>query len=261
VTALRLSLGLLTIIPVGHVSNVDRRAARGAMLWAPVVGVIVGGISAVVLVGVHTLIPTTLGAVLASALAVGALAYLTRGLHLDGLADTTDALGSGRAAPDALDIARRGDVGPFGVVAIVLVLLIQVAALAVAVDLGWGAVAVVTAVVTGRLAVVISCARGIPAARSEGLGALVAGVVPRGAALAWLIAVPLGALALGAWLTPSAPWALPLSVVVGVTAASALLARAVRRLGGITGDVLGAAVETATAMCLVAIAIGASVSA
>ena len=61
---------------------------------------------------------------------MAALALLTRGLHLDGLADLADGLGSGQPAATALDIMRRSDIGPFGTVTLVLVLLTQVAALA-----------------------------------------------------------------------------------------------------------------------------------
>ena len=104
---------------------------------------------------------------LGAAVAVALLAALTGGLHLDGLADTGDGLGSRRPAADALAIMRRPDIGPLGVVTLVLVLLIQVTALAT-VPRGWPAVAaLVLAVVTGRVAAVL--ATGVPAARPGGL--------------------------------------------------------------------------------------------
>jgi len=260
VRALRLSVGLLTVIPVGAIGDVDRRLGRSAILLAPVVGFLLGALAAAVLLVVQVLVPTSLGSLLAAALAVAFLAYLTRALHLDGLADTADALGSGRPADTALEIARRGDVGPFGVVTLVLVLLVQVGALAIAVDAGWGALALVLAVVTGRVAVVISCARGIPAARPEGLGALVAGTVPRMAAIAWVVAIVVASLAASVW-GGGHFWLLPLAVAVGLAVALALVARSVQRLGGVTGDVLGAAAETAATVTLAVIALGASVSA
>lgn len=258
--ALRLSVGLLTVIPVGAIGEVDRRLARTAMLLAPLVGLILGVIAAAVLIGVRALVPTTLGALLAAVLAIATLAYLTRALHLDGLADTADALGSGRRGDAALEIARRGDVGPFGVVTLVLVLLVQVVALAVASDAGWGALALVVSVVTGRVAAMVACMRGIPAARPEGLGALVAGTVPRTAALAWAV-VALGlAAAAGAWITGGA-WAPPLAVGAGLALGLGVVARSVGRLGGINGDVLGAAIEISATTALVILAVGASVSA
>ena len=259
--ALRLSVGLLTVFPVGPIDGVDRRLARSAMLLAPLVGLLLSVLAAAVLIGVRALVPTTLGALLAAVLALATLAYLTRALHLDGLADTADALGSGRRGDAALEIARRGDVGPFGVVTLVLVLLVQVTALAVTSDAGWGALALVVAVVTGRLAAVLACTRGVPAARPEGLGALVAGAVPRAAALSWAVAALGLAAAAGAWLGGSGAWAVPLAVVAALALALALVARSVGRLGGITGDVLGAAIEMATTTALVVIAVGASVSA
>ena len=254
---LRLSVGMLTVIPVGAIGDVDRRMARTAMLLAPLVGLLLGIIAAAVLVGVHALVPSALGALLAAVLAVATLAYLTRALHLDGLADTADALGSGRRGDAALEIARRGDVGPFGVVTLVLVLVVQVASLAVASDAGWGALALVIAVVTGRVAVVVACARGIPSARPEGLGALVAGTVPRAAALAWIVLALGLAAASGAWLTGVA-WAPALAVAAGLALGLGIVARSARRLGGINGDVLGAAVEIAvtTALLVTSLASG-----
>jgi len=260
VKGLRLSIGLLTVIPVGAIGDVDRRMARTAMLLAPLVGLLLGIIAAAVLVGVHALVPSTLGALLAAVLAVATLAYLTRALHLDGLADTADALGSGRRGDAALEIARRGDVGPFGVVTLVLVLVVQVASLAVASDAGWGALALVIAVVTGRVSVVVACARGIPPARPEGLGALVAGTVPRAAALAWVVLALGLAATSGAWLTGVA-WAPALAVAAGLALGLGIVARSAGRLGGINGDVLGAAVETAATTALVVLAVGATVGA
>ena len=254
--AVRISLGLLTIIPVGAIGDIDRRHARSAMLLAPLVGLLLGIVAAAVLVGVRALVPSTLGALLAAVLAIATLAYLTRALHLDGLADIADALGSGRRGDAALEIARRGDVGPFGVVTLVLVLLVQVTALAVASDAGWGALSLVIAVVTGRLAALVACTRGIPAARPEGLGALVAGTVPRVAALIWVVLALGLAAAAGAWITGVA-WTPALAVIAGLVLAMGLVARSARRLGGITGDVLGGAVEAASATALVVLAVGA----
>lgn len=256
---LRLSFGLLTVIPVGAIGDVDRRLARKAILLTPLVGLVLGALAALVVAVVRALVPSTLGPLLAAVLAVALLTYLTRALHLDGLADTADALGSGKPADAALEIARRGDVGPFGVVALVLVLLMQVTALAVAIQAGWGAITVVIAVVTGRVAVVVACSRGIPAARPEGLGALVAGTVPRMAAIAWVVAIIVASLG-ASILSGDGYWLPPLAVAIGLVVAVALVARSVRRLGGITGDVLGAAVETATTAALIVLAVGASVS-
>jgi len=187
------------------------------------------------------------GSLTASGLAVASLALLTRGLHLDGLADLADGLGSRKPAEAALAIMKRSDIGPFGVATLVLTLGIQVAALAQAQALGRGVPAVLAATVAGRLALTWACRRGVPAARGSGLGALVAGSVPPA------IPVALSAAALAA----AYPFGIGVlaGVAAGVAVSLALTALAVRRLGGITGDVLGALVEVATAACLLATAI------
>jgi len=138
------------------------------------VGLLLGAVAAAVLVVADHLLGT--GPLTAAGLAVAALALLTRGLHLDGLADLADGLGSGQPAPRALDIMRRSDIGPFGIVTLVLTLVIQVAALAHAEAAGGGRgpAALITAAVTGRLALTWACRRGVAAARPDGLGALVA---------------------------------------------------------------------------------------
>lgn len=214
------------------------------MAAAPLVGAALGLVLGATLLGFRALHAPP---VLAGALVVGLGALLTRGLHLDGLADTADALGSYRSPERALEIMRRPDVGAFGVIALVLVLLTQ------AVAVGTVPVpAVATAIVTGRLAITWACRRGVPAARPDGLGALVAGSV------AWpipaLTAAVLAALAVP--LVASRPWQGPAAIVAAVAASHLLVSHAVRRFGGITGDVLGAAAETATTVALVVLALG-----
>jgi len=251
-SGLRLAVTLLTAIPLpggrsgGAAGRApSRRTAAAAMAWAPAVGLLLGAAAAAVLElaarRAHT------GPLLAAVLAVAALALLTRGLHLDGLADLADGLGSRRPAAQALAIMKRSDIGPFGVVTLVLTLLVQVAALAQAQTLGRGAPAVIAAAVTGRLALPWACRRGVPAARGTGLGTLVAGTVPAAIPVALTAAALAGAYPFGI--------VVPIAVAAGLAASLALTALAVRRLGGITGDVLGALVEVATAVCLLVTAI------
>lgn len=269
--SLRLAVGTLTVLRVPPPRRVDPSVARGAMLLAPVVGLVLGVAAAVALVSARFLAgppdavartaagaPQVLAAdLLGAVLAIALVAWATRALHLDGLADTADALGSGRPPAGALEVARRSDVGPMGVVTVVLALATQVAALAVSATMHHGTTAIVIAVAAGRLALVWATVRGVPAARAEGLGAAVAGVVPP-----WAAALATGLLALVAsglaWLDDDTTVGLlvtaPLAVVAGPVAAALLVRRAVRRLGGITGDVLGAAVEVSTAAALVVLA-------
>jgi adenosylcobinamide-GDP ribazoletransferase len=258
---LRLSVTLLTVLPLRDRGTApDRGTVAAAMAWAPAVGLLLGLIAAAVLLAADH--PLGLGPLTAAVLAVAALALLSRGLHLDGLADLADGLGSGQPAPAALDVMRRSDIGPIGAVTLVLTLLIQVAALSQAESSGdgRGPAALITAVVTGRLAITWACRRGVPAARSDGLGALVAGtvrpaipvVVTLSALGAAVAAVAISAAVLGEPLG----WSLPLAVVAGLAAAFGLERHAVRRLGGITGDVLGALAEVATTAALVVAAAG-----
>jgi len=246
---LRLAMTLLTAIPLPGARGgaaPSRRAAGAAMAWAPAVGLLLGGAAAAALQVAarwgHS------GPLLAAVLAVATLAAGSRALHLDGLADTADGLGSRRPAGAALAIMKRSDIGPFGVVTLVLTLLIQVAALAQAQALGRGAPAVLAAAVAGRLSLPWACRRGVPAARGTGLGALVAGTVPAAIPVALTAAALAGAYAFGIVVAAA--------VAAGLAASLVLMALAVRRLGGITGDVLGAMVEVATAVCLLVTAMG-----
>jgi adenosylcobinamide-GDP ribazoletransferase len=254
---LSLSVTLLSVLP-GRPVPPTRETAGWAMAWAPAVGLLLGVLAAAVLYVSGHLLHT--GPLVAAALAVGALAVLTRGLHLDGLADLADGLGSRKPADQALDIMRRSDIGPFGVATLVLTLLIQVAAVTQAEADGRGPAAVIVAAVTGRLALTWACRRGVPAARPEGLGALVAGTVgpavPVVVTAMVLAATAGGIFAAAAVASVPLEWILPAGVAAGLAAALALAAHAVRRLGGITGDVLGALVETATTACLVVTAMG-----
>jgi adenosylcobinamide-GDP ribazoletransferase len=231
--------------------------AAEAMLWAPLVGLVLGVIAAAVLYVFGHLLHT--GSLVASVLAVGTLAVLTRGLHLDGLADLADGLGSRRPADGALAVMRRSDIGPFGVVTLVLVLLIQVAGLTQADGSGRGVPAIIVAAVTGRLAITWACRRGVPPARPDGLGALVAGSVSPVTAVALTVAV-LAITVAGIFLAAAVAavpveWMVPVAVAAGLVAGAGLAEYASRRLGGVTGDVLGAVAETATAACLLVTAI------
>ncbi len=254
---LRLALTTLTVLPLRGPARVDRSVAGWAMGLAPLVGLGLGTALSVLLVGVDRL--TAGPPLLASALVVAGLGLLTRGLHLDGLADLADGLGSYGPPERAREVMKQPDVGALGLAAVVLVLLVQVAALLACVSAGRGVSSLLVAVVTARIAVTAACTTGVPAASSVGLGALVAGTVPRGvAALLALLAAAGGVLALARETDRTDPTVvlLPLiAVAAGLLAARLLRNHAVRRLGGMTGDVLGAIVEVTTAVTLVVMAL------
>ena len=274
---LRLSATLLTVIPLrGAVPAAAPEAGEtpatlvpaplapatvaAAMAWAPAVGLLLGVIAAAILLAVDH--PLGAGPLTGAVLAVATLAVGSRGLHLDGLADLADGLGSGKPAPAALAIMRRSDIGPVGTVTLVLTLLLQVAALSRAESAGGarGAAALIAAAVTGRLALTWACRRGVAAARPDGLGALVAGsvnpAIPAMTTLAALAAAVAAVAVSATVIGEPLGWTLPLAVVAGLGAAFVLERHAVRRLGGITGDVLGALAEVAATVTLLVAAMG-----
>lgn len=249
---LRLAVGLLTIVPVRPPEQIARPQARAAMLLAPVavlpVTLFAGGLGWLVAwLGVP--------APIAGVVVVAALAFGTRAMHLDGLADTTDGLGSGTKAEAALEIMRRGDIGPMGVVALVLALGAQALAAGAVLDRPFGWLYLVVLLCASRGALALGCLRGIPAARPDGLGALVADSVPPATTVVgWLV---LAALAVGTGTLSGQAWWLPLGgVLLALAAVWWLLRRCVVRFGGVTGDVLGALVEVAASVLLVVAAVG-----
>ncbi|MFJ3978255.1 adenosylcobinamide-GDP ribazoletransferase [Streptomyces sp. NPDC090021] len=250
----RFAFGTLTVLPA-RITRWDRPAARTGMACAPLAGLVVGVLAAVP--GVLLLLLGG-GPLLAAAVTVAVPAALTRGLHLDGLADTADGLGSAKPADEALRIMKKSDIGPFGVIALVIVMLVQTAALSEVYADSWvrGALAAVVAAVTARLAMTLASRDGVPPARPEGLGAAVAGVVPRpaAAALAALVTVAAAAAALPIGLPAAARSAA--AVLAALLAAEVLLRRCVRRFDGVTGDVFGALAEVAATTALIVLALG-----
>ena len=243
-TELRAAVALLTRWPV---RVPDAGATAGAAAF-PLIGLGVGLLAAIPVV--------ILGAgqpVLAAFAALGVAAIATGGLHLDGLADTADAL----MAPDpARAEAARNDprVGSGGVIALVLVIGAEVAAIA-AISGSQGPVlaggAVVVAMIVGRLVPVVVIGIGRrPGAGASGFGAWFAGQVrPRDVAVALALAAVAVA---GACLVVATPvpggWALAGLLAGG---AATLAIRAAR--GGLDGDGLGASIE-ATVLGTLAVA-------
>ena len=239
--AARLAVGTFTIARVSAPRQVDGATWHRALALAPVVGAVLGAIAALVGWAVESVADATL---LASVAVVVVLALLTRGLHLDGLADVADGLGSRRDAQAAREIMRRSDIGPFGVVALVLVLLTQVAALdALFGNLDDGAVAttVIAASVVSRTAVVLACRRGVPSA-IDGLGSSAVGSVAGITATTATAFVLCGLVVAGVLLTADADalsWGLGVAGVASLIAAELWRRHCTRRFGVVTGDVLG----------------------
>ncbi|GGB23526.1 adenosylcobinamide-GDP ribazoletransferase [Flexivirga endophytica] len=251
--AWRLALGTLTAVRVPPPEQVDRRVAGMAMVLAPLAAVPLG--AAVTLVGLlgHWL---DLSVWVTALLAVGALVLGNRAFHLDGLSDTVDGLASSFDAERSLAVMKTGTSGPAGVAATVLVIGLQTAGLAALFGRAdWWQAAILggVAVCVSRAALVICCARGVRPAREDGLGRTFTQTVPRSvAAISWLLVTVVLA-AVGAW--AGFPWWRGVfTAVLALVAVGVIVSRAVRRFGGVTGDVFGAAVELA----LVAILVGLS---
>lgn len=253
--AWRLAVGTLTALPVRPPTTVDRRRASAAMVLAPLAVLPLGAaVTCVALAGHWLQLPVLVIALLA----IGAVTLGNRAFHLDGLSDTADGLAASYDRERSLTVMKSGTSGPAGVVAVVLVLGLQVAGLASLLALpDWWRVAILAgvAVCASRAALVVCCARGVPAAREDGLGLTYTQTVPRVVVAAvWvLVAVVVGGL--GAW-AGLAWWrgALAAALVLGVVLA--VVARTTRRFGGVTGDVFGAAIELALAAFLVALSRG-----
>lgn len=250
--AVRLALSWMTVLPVGRPGVPDSAAAGRAMTAMPVVGLVCGVVATALAHGVHAM---GAGALLSGVIGVAAVLALTRGMHVDALADTADGLGS-YAGPDrALEIMRSGSVGPMGAAVLVLVLLAEVAALGTLVDSGaW--LAPVAALVLSRCLPAVLLRRGVPPASPTGFGALVAGSQSRVAVAGTaLVCAAAGAALAGSGWSAATWWAPTTGAVAGVAAYGAAAGfgrHAVRRFGGISGDVLGAVIETGTAAALVA---------
>jgi adenosylcobinamide-GDP ribazoletransferase len=252
----RLAVGTLSALRVAPPTRVDREVARAAMLLAPLAVLPLGTVVAVVCrAGSELGLPS----LATGLLAVAALVLGTRALHVDGLSDTADGLTASYDPARSLAVMRTGASGPAGGVAVLLVLGLQAVGFAslAARDTWQAALLAGLAVCVSRCALLLTCVRGVPGARAagpdgteSGLGGVYVGTVPRAVAVVgWAAAAVLVALLAAAAGVPAGRGALACAlalVVVGL-----LLHRTVRRFGGVTGDVYGAAIELSLAALLV----------
>jgi adenosylcobinamide-GDP ribazoletransferase len=218
------AVAFLTRVPVPSATGMLRPAA---VPWFPVVGLLVGASAGVT----YWVVATAFGQVPGSVAAVAVAVAVTGAFHEDGLADTFDGLSSIRSPDRQLEIMRDSRLGTFGVTALVLVLATRIVLVS---DLPPGAstvVALAWAHGLSRAAAVAVMASARPV--SEGAGADHVRGMPRAAAVVVAAAVAVaGSLVIGAgW------WRAPLLAAVG---AAAIWGWAHRRIGGVTGDVLGA---------------------
>jgi adenosylcobinamide-GDP ribazoletransferase len=235
-------MAFLTRVPVGRRTPLGPDdVARGAVVF-PVVGAGIGALVGGIAVGLDS----RLTLLLAAALAVAVEALVTGAIHLDALADTADGLGA-RTRERALEVMREPAIGSFGATALALDLLVKTAALAALLDGPDPVLAATAALALGRAAP-LALSWALPYARAgAGTGAILAGgarATSLAAGLLLGVGIAVAALGLrGLWLAVGAAVAV---LVVGFVAR--------RRFGGVTGDVLGAAVELGTTFALVAAA-------
>ncbi|WP_367650362.1 adenosylcobinamide-GDP ribazoletransferase [Nocardioides sp. zg-DK7169] len=245
---MRFAVGTLTAVPVAPPRVVDQRVALTGLLLAPVAVLPLGLLVAAVLLGGRELglAPLALGVAATAALALGSRAF-----HLDGLADTADALTSSYDRERALAVMKRGNTGPAGAAALALTLGVQAASFASLALWQWGPLLAGVLVCVSRAAPALLCSRGLPPARPDSLTASYAGRLHPGVPLAvWAVLAAL--LAGAAALTGLSWWRGVLCALVGLLVVAALAHRALRRLGGVTGDIHGAAIELALAGMLLA---------
>lgn len=238
---LLVAVAFLTRLPVPLPASTGAEAVGRASLFFPAAGLLVGGIQAGAAFLLLKRLPDTVVAVLTVALGV----LVTGALHLDGLADTADGFGGGKDREHALRIMRDHSVGAYGASAIALALALKVAIFATLTMFGRQGLAwIALAPALGRWAPVL-LGRALPYARAEGgLGQAVTG-----GGTGWLELGGATLIALGAavWLA-GANGALAAGGALAVTFLFGLLCR--RKLGGVTGDTLGASVELAEAIVL-----------
>lgn len=234
-TDLAAAFSLLTRLPVPAISEAP--SPRAAWAW-PVAGAAIGAVAAIAASAATAL---SLPAGVAAAIALVAAALLTGGLHEDGLADTADGLMGGCTKERRLEIMKDSRIGSYGTLALLLVTLVRWSALATLVAAGqhWAALIAAGAISRAPMAVLIAH---LPNARGTGLAHLT-GQPPRNAVLgALVIAATFALLSTGLALVP---------MVLAAAATTALLRRAAQqRIGGQTGDILGASQQLAEAAAL-----------
>lgn len=233
------ALRYLTLLPLPG-AHAGPRALGRAAGWFPLVGLALGAF----LMAVDVLARVMFPSLLAALVVVGTWKLATGGLHLDGLADCADGL-AGRDADQRLAIMRDARIGAFGTAALILVLMLDAVALSAIPAAGhWRVLLAVPAIARSAPALL---GRVLPAARPDGLGAAFhagLGVGSAAAALAVAFVASVAALGLLGVIVVCAAWLVTLLVGSVMTS----------RLGGVTGDVHGAAIEIAEMAALLTVA-------
>jgi adenosylcobinamide-GDP ribazoletransferase len=238
---IRLALGFLTILPVAPANTVCPQTVTASFRWFPLVGFVMGA----VLCLEDFTVGLFLTRALRSAIVLMSLAIVTGAVHLDGLADTADALGAGRNRARALEILRDSRVGSFGALALVFVTVLKILALAELRGMPRYAALWLAPGLARWAMVAVAWRREY--LRAQGAGSVLLDPEnPSGLLVASFTAVVAVSLV--------ASTRALLACVVAIAVAIALRAFYRRWLGGLTGDLIGAAGEIVEVCVLVAMA-------
>jgi adenosylcobinamide-GDP ribazoletransferase len=229
----------LTIVPIPGRPYGGSEELGAAAPWFPIVGLGIG----VVLVVTDTLITMVFPALVAALLTVTLWKTLTGGLHLDGLADCLDGL-AGRDPAHRLAVMRDSCIGVFGALGLILFLLLKIGAVAELTPGGRWPVLLAAPAIGRAMPPLVALV--FPAARSEGHGA------------EFRLGLGVGSAILGLVVTTVVGFAVLGPIGIIALAAATLVTFGVggfmtRRLGGMTGDVLGASVEVAELAALLTV--------
>ena len=251
-----------TRVPVPRWVGHESTGLSGTTRYFPAVGIAVGAVAAAVFWAASIVFPPVIAAILS----IVASAALTGGLHEDGLADTMDGLGGGHTRERALEIMKDPRIGAFGALALMLMLGLKVATLS-ALPLMWVVVALIAGHALSRWCAVLliwrlpyaradNASRARPVvervARTDIVVATLAGLAPLVACIAVVASASnspaAGAGALARLTTGAGPGVIAASLTAAaiLSALAALATTALlgawynRRLGGYTGDTLGA---------------------
>lgn len=238
----RLAAAFLTILPVGPAATAETDDLAASFGWFPLVGFAIG----LVLCAGDRIFADVFGPTLGAILTVTLLTLLTGALHLDAVADTADALGARGDRDRALEIMRDSRTGSFGAIALILVIGLKVAAIGGAGGAQRAAM-LYLAPGLGRWAMV-AVASGLEYRRPDGAGAaMLSGARRRNLCLATIVAIIA--------IAPLTPIHAARAAIIAAVAALALRAFYRRWLGGVTGDLIGAAGELAETAVLLGLAL------
>jgi adenosylcobinamide-GDP ribazoletransferase len=225
---LRLAFSLMTTLPAGRINDLQASDTGRAAIWFPLVGAVIGVITFAGWALFHHFLPPNPAAVLTLLVWV----LLSGGLHLDGLTDCCDGLLSAASPERRLEIMADPHVGTFGMLGLVLALGLKGSAI-FALTPEKALFIIVFAACFSRWLVMIGAKQ--PLARNEGMAADLAAGLKNGSVYSAAV-LPVMLIVIGGW--PAA-----LAAAFACLSAVAIFSFAGKRIGGVTGDVLGLTIE------------------